>query len=176
MVVDATADVDYAAYKCVSAKYQNAGQTCLTVDYVVCHESKFKDFVSRIKWHIKDQFGVDPDNAESMKYNPDVGKIVASFHLDRIESILKEVEKDPKCETIVGGSKHLYKKDLYLTPTVYANPPLDSTMMIEENFAPILPIVPFVDFDEVLNKHIHQRGKPLAIYYFGSQSGPGSNY
>lgn len=111
-----------------------------------------------------------------MKYNPDVGKIIASFHLDRIESILKEVEKDSKCVTELGGSKHLYKEDLYLTPTVYTNPPLNSIMMTEENFAPILPIVSFVDFDEVIQKHIFTRGKPLAIYYFGSQSGSGSNY
>lgn len=39
LIVDIGADVDYAAYKCASAKFQNAGQTCITVDYVVVHES-----------------------------------------------------------------------------------------------------------------------------------------
>lgn len=38
-IVDIGADVDYAAYKCAAGKFQNAGQTCIGVDYVLVHES-----------------------------------------------------------------------------------------------------------------------------------------
>lgn len=106
-----------------------------------------------------------------MGYNPDVGKIIATFHLDRIERIMKEVENHPGCKIEVGGSNHICREENYVTPTVYTNPPLNSEMMTEENFAPILPIISFVDFDEVVKKHIDTKGKPLAIYYFG-QNGP----
>ena len=103
-----------------------------------------------------------------MRYNPEVGKIVASFHLGRISKIMKEVENDPNCKIELGGSNHIYTDDLYVTPTVYSNPPMNSTLMTEEIFAPILPIHGFVEFDDVIHKHILTKGKPLAIYYFGN--------
>ena len=40
--------------------------------------------------------------------------------------------------------------------------------MTEEIFGPILPILTFNDFDEVINIHIKTKGKPLAIYYGGN--------
>lgn len=39
VIVDRTADLDHVAYKVVTAKFQNAGQTCIGVDYVYVHES-----------------------------------------------------------------------------------------------------------------------------------------
>jgi coniferyl-aldehyde dehydrogenase len=57
-----------------------------------------------------------------------------------------------------------------LSPTILINPPLDCKLLEIEIFGPILPIVTFTDFDEVINKFILKKGKPLAIYYFGSSS------
>jgi len=48
---------------------------------------------------------------------------------------------------------------------------MDSKMMTEEIFAPILPIKTFVHFDDVIKNHIRKHDKPLAIYYFGNKSG-----
>lgn len=42
--------------------------------------------------------------------------------------------------------------------------------MKEEIFGPILPIITFKDFDKVVDENIKKRDKPLAIYYFGSNS------
>jgi acyl-CoA reductase-like NAD-dependent aldehyde dehydrogenase len=47
--------------------------------------------------------------------------------------------------------------------------------MQEEIFGPVLPIITFVDFDEVINDNIKKREKPLAIYYFGSSTGKNYN-
>lgn len=52
VIIDKEANCDFAAYKTVMAKFQNAGQTCITVDYVICHESKIKEFQERILFHI----------------------------------------------------------------------------------------------------------------------------
>ena len=61
--------------------------------------------------------------------------------------------------------------DRYVSPTVVLNPSNDSKIMEEEIFGPILPIIPFVDFQQdVIESNILQRSKPLAIYYFGSTS------
>jgi len=57
-----------------------------------------------------------------------------------------------------------------LSPTVIINPPSDCKLLEIEIFGPVLPIVTFTDFDDVINKFILTKGKPLAIYYFGSSS------
>lgn len=40
LVIDETADVDFAALKVIFGKFQNGGQICIAVDYILCHESK----------------------------------------------------------------------------------------------------------------------------------------
>lgn len=122
-----------------------------------------KMFLERVKHHIKEMYGGET-------YNPEVGKIVADFHLDRIIKILKEVESNRSTKIHLGGTSKIDYKNKWVPPTLIENPPLDSIMMREENFAPLLPVLSFVSFDEVINKHILTKGKPLAIYYFGSGS------
>ena len=108
-----------------------------------------------------------------MKFNPDVGRIVAAPHLDRVEKIMKEAENDPNTKIEFGGSNYIQKEERYVPPTVYSNPSPNLTIINEEIFAPILPIISFKNFDEVIHNHILKRDKPLAIYYFGSK---GANY
>ena len=68
-------------------------------------------------------------------------------------------------KVLIGGK--IDKDSLYLPPTVIVNPAKGSKILEEEIFGPILPIIPFVNFDEVVDDHIKKREKPLAIYYFG---------
>lgn len=138
---------------------------------MLCHESLYKDFVERVKFHMKDQYGIDQSKPATLKYNEEVGKIVASMHLDRVERIIKEVEGKPQAEIVIGGSKYIDKDNLWVCPTVVLNPPMDCALMKEEIFAPVLPIIPFVNFNEdVVKNQILSRDKPLAIYYFGNKS------
>ena len=75
------------------------------------------------------------------------------------------LQKSDQCELLVGGIVQV--EDRYVSPTVVLNPSPDSKLMEEEIFGPILPIIPFVDFQhDVIENNILQRGKPLAIYYF----------
>lgn len=53
-----------------------------------------------------------------------------------------------------------------LVPTVILNPSRDSELMKNEIFGPVLPIISYQKFDEVVN-FINEGDKPLAIYYFG---------
>lgn len=40
VVVDESANIDFAAAKIVFARFNNSGQTCISTDYVMVHESK----------------------------------------------------------------------------------------------------------------------------------------
>ncbi len=66
---------------------------------------------------------------------------------------------------MVGNDKAYEDKNL--TPTVILNPSKESPVMKDEIFGPILPVIEFGHFDEVIN-HINANEKPLALYYFGN--------
>jgi aldehyde dehydrogenase (NAD+) len=58
------------------------------------------------------------------------------------------------------------KKEKYIEPTILLNPGKNSSIMNEEIFGPILPIMKFDNIQEV-EDHINSNHKPLALYYFG---------
>mmetsp|Transcript_15891 Transcript_15891/g.24478 ORF Transcript_15891/g.24478 Transcript_15891/m.24478 type:complete len:231 (-) Transcript_15891:72-764(-) len=88
------------------------------------------------------------------------------MHAERLQSYLDDIKNAPKTQVLMGGKVDI--DNLYLSPTVVMNPPLDSKMMTEEIFGTILPILTFQKFDEVIDEHVRIRDKPLAIYYFGN--------
>lgn len=57
-------------------------------------------------------------------------------------------------------------KDRYMSPTIILSPALDSPLMQDEIFGPILPLIIYKNQDEVI-KFINSRPKPLALYYYG---------
>jgi aldehyde dehydrogenase (NAD+) len=156
VVVDTTADIDFAANKICFARFNNSGQTCIATDYVIVHESVLQRFLDRLKYHLKAMFGDGGDQG-----SPDMGKIIIEWHCDRIEDLLKGHGGQVVC----GGKVN--KGIKYIEPTVVLNPKPDSKLMKEEIFGPILPIVTFVNFSEVIEL-INSKDKPLAVYYFGS--------
>jgi acyl-CoA reductase-like NAD-dependent aldehyde dehydrogenase len=114
-------------------------------------------------------YGVDAKDPKSCKYNPDVGRIIASFHLDRIESILKEAEESG-AKVLVGGSDKIDRENSYVCPTVIEKPNMSLKIMQEELFCPVLPIYSYDNFEKEVIGQLLRAGKPLAIYYFGNTS------
>ena len=56
VVVDETADAVYAAKKTLCGKMPNLGQTCLSADYVLCHESKVDEYINTLRDYLKEGF------------------------------------------------------------------------------------------------------------------------
>ena len=68
--------------------------------------------------------------------------------------------------TVVLGGKVFDRETKHVEPTMILKPDLDSELMTDEIFGPILPIITYRSFDEVVD-FINDRDKPLAVYYFG---------
>jgi aldehyde dehydrogenase (NAD+) len=160
-VVDQSSDLDFAAKKIVLGRYINSGQVCISPDYVLVPENKKDKFIELLKKHIT-AFWSDGANVA------DMGKVVNNFHQNRLCDLFTDIEPSQ----IVCGNPNVLQ-DRKLTPTVVLNPAKDSLLMKDEIFGPILPLITYIEFDEVV-KYINSMEKPLAIYYFGSSSG--SNY
>jgi aldehyde dehydrogenase (NAD+) len=97
-------------------------------------------------------------------YNEDVGKCLNEATVDRLQKLIETSGG----EVLVGGLKTINREERYISPTIIKKPRLDSDLMKEEIFGPILPIITFSNFDEVIE--IVNNEKPLAIYYAGNHN------
>lgn len=91
--------------------------------------------------------------------NLDVGSVINNFHFDRVKAMIDEDHKG----TVLIGSKDYNRERNQIPPTIIENPSLDSTMMKDEIFGPILPLFKYKNFQDVVD-FINNNDKPLAIY------------
>ncbi len=150
VIVDEDANIRLAARHIIWGKLINAGQTCISPDYLYVHE-KVKDSLSGyLKKEIQKMYG------ESPLENPDYPRLISEKAFDRMLSYLKN--KEP----LTGGRSDRTK--LSVEPTLIEANEYDKCM-IEEIFGPVLPVIPFTDIDEVI-RFINNRPRPLSIYYY----------
>lgn len=150
-IVDKNIDLKTALNRVVWGKFVNVGQTCIAPDYLLVHQSNLDNVLNQLKECILQQYSKKPEN------NRFYGRIVNESHCSRLISYLEG-------QNVVFGGEHSIK-DKYLAPTIVLNPALDSTLMQEEIFGPIMPIISFNGRSDML-KFISSRPKPLAAYAF----------
>ena len=99
-----------------------------------------------------------------------LGKVINQGSHDRICDLLDPADHKGK---VVLGNVNAHK-DRILTPTIIVNPARDCGLMKAEIFGPIMPVLTFKKIDEVI-AFINSKPKPLAIYYYGSNSSSNAN-
>jgi aldehyde dehydrogenase (NAD+) len=150
-IVHADAKLKISAQRLIWAKLFNAGQTCVSPDYLLVHESVKEVFVDLIRKTIIQFLGHDPSTTENFTH------IVNS----RRFNVLKEYLKEGR---IIHGGR--FDESInYIEPTLMDNVSFDDKLMQEEIFGPILPILTYKDIEEVL-PIIRKNRYPLALYLF----------
>ena len=150
-IVDSDAKLKLAAKRIVWGKFLNAGQTCVAPDYLCVHKSVKDELLKLIINEIRIQFG------ENVRNSGDYPRIVNKSSLERLSGYLNDGK------IYYGGN--IDEDNLYMEPTLIIKPDLNSPLMSDEIFGPILPILVYEDLDNVI-KFINHREKPLALYYF----------
>jgi aldehyde dehydrogenase (NAD+) len=150
-IVDETAKIKLAAKRIVFGKYLNCGQTCVAPDFILCHSSVKDKFVTAVKDEIKVQYGAAPLN------NSDYGKIINEKHFQRVRGLIQQ-EK-----VVVGGSVN--EATCQIEPTVMDKVTWEDSVMQEEIFGPIMPILTYDTLNQVIEK-LQNWPKPLALYIF----------
>jgi aldehyde dehydrogenase (NAD+) len=150
-IIDETANLKLAAKRIVWGKFLNAGQTCIAPDYILIQEEMKSHFVDFMKNEITNAYGENP------KDSPDFARIINKKNWHRLVSII-EPEK-----IISGGEINI--EDYYIAPTLIEENNLDSLLMQEEIFGPLLPIITYKNEEEI-DKIISRYEKPLALYVF----------
>jgi aldehyde dehydrogenase (NAD+) len=153
-IVDTNINMNVAAKRLVWGKFQNAGQTCIAPDYIYVN-NKIKDkFLARVKHYIEEFFG------PADKPSDDLGRLISDRHFDRVSKMLIG-------DILVGGVTDAATK--YISPTIIDNVTMDHPAMQEEIFGPVMPVIGYDNFDEVIN-HINANERPLAMYLFSNDS------
>ncbi|MCE5080410.1 aldehyde dehydrogenase [Staphylococcus epidermidis] len=153
VIVDDTANIKVASERISFGKFTNAGQTCVAPDYILVQRKVKNDLIKALKKTITEFYG------ENIEKSPDFGRIVNQKHFNRLNDLI-QIHKD---NVVFGGNSS--KEDLYIEPTLLDNIPNDNKIMKEEIFGPILPIITYDNFDEVL-EIIQSKSKPLSLYLF----------
>lgn len=139
-------------------KTLNAGQTCIAPDYVLLPRQYHQHFIALAKeWFAKHY----PDIGN----NTDYSHIINDAHLQRVQKYL-----DAQPDDIIYPLSALPTdtETRFMPPIVVADPELDSDLMQEEIFAPILPLVHYDTLDEAI-AFVNSRPRPLALYVFGQK-------
>lgn len=155
-VVEADANINITAKRIVMTKFSNAGQMCVAPDYVLVHASKKEALVAALKNRIIQFFGKKPEESENY------GKLINEKQFNRVVNYLLQ-------GNLLHGGR--YDKDkLFIEPTLLDNVNTDSSVMKDEIFGPVLPILGFDTPEEAL-AIIDKNPNPLAFYVFTSDSG-----
>jgi aldehyde dehydrogenase (NAD+) len=150
-IVHSDANISIAAKRIAFGKFLNTGQTCIAPDYVMVHSSVKEKFCDELKEVILKFYSSDA----SANYN--YGKIINEKRFDKLLSYLGQGK------ILIGGE---YKKaTLFFAPTVLENVPLDASLMTEEIFGPLLPIITYDTTAEAM-AIVQRNPTPLAFYLF----------
>lgn len=158
-IIDETANIEMAARRTAWGKFLNNGQICIAPDYIFVHESKKEAFIESVKKHLT-QFYTEDATAE-----PSYCRMVNKKHFNRVNHYIQDaVSKGAKIE--YGGITD--ESIDFIAPTIMSDVPMDSEIMKEEIFGPVLPVHGYTNLDDAL-KEINGREKPLALYIYSSR-------
>jgi aldehyde dehydrogenase (NAD+) len=148
VLVTAKADLDVAARRITWTKLLNAGQTCVAPDYVLVDRAVEQAFTERLAAAYETMLAADPAQ-----------RVINDRQFTRLTRILETSNG----RILRGGGRQ--PDTLGFEPTIVVEPDLDSELMTEEIFGPILPVLSYSGLDEAIAR-INAGPKPLAAYVF----------
>jgi coniferyl-aldehyde dehydrogenase len=163
-IVGADFNPRVAAERILVGKTFNAGQTCVAPDYVMVPAAMRDAFVEACKASMAKLY-------PTLEKNPDYTSIVNDGHYARVRGYVDDakargatiVELNPAVETLGPGTRKI-------PPTLILGVTDDMLCMQEEIFGPILPVRTYEQLDQAI-AYVNDHPRPLALYYFGHDSG-----
>lgn len=146
-IVTPSADLIKAAKRIAWGKFFNAGQTCVAPDYVFVHSSVKSRFLHLLEKNVS--------NTGYRCGSEHYVSIINDRNFDRLVGLI------PEDKVFYGGKYD--KETRYIEPTILTDVSKDDKVMQEEIFGPILPILEYDEFEDVLT-FISSRDRPLSAY------------
>jgi len=141
------ADLQKATDMAISSKYRNNGQVCISPNRFYIQENKKKEFVNLFiekTKKLKIGNGMDPD--------VQLGPLTTQKRLNEVEELVEKTKQEG-AKVLLGGKRPAgFNKGFYYEPTIFDDVQDDFTIMKQEPFGPLVPMLSFKTFDEVIER------------------------
>ena len=155
--------LERAAERILTGKLYNAGQTCVAPDYVLIAKTHVEEFLKIAPRVIGNMY-------PKLVANPDYTRIIDAGHHRVLAELVADAErKGAKVIQVNPANETCDEENQVFPPTLLTNVRDDMTVMQNEIFGPILPVVGYETLDDAI-AYINARPHPLALYYFDSNS------
>lgn len=151
-IIDGTGNMKTTVRRLLWGKFMNAGQTCVSPDYVLIKEGHLPEFLDLSRHTIREFFGDDPKQSDSFP------RLVHERRFDAVKRLMQDGD------IAIGGQTDRAEK--YIAPTIITGVTCDDGIMKEEIFGPILPVLTWKTEADIL-RIVRKNRYPLACYYFG---------
>jgi glyceraldehyde-3-phosphate dehydrogenase (NADP+) len=145
VIVEGDADWEYAAKRCVAGGFAYAGQTCISVQRILVHESLYESFLGKLLEGVQNLVVGDPRDETT-----DLGPMISMSAAGRAESWVREAVQ-AGARVLAGG----VRSGALFMPTVLAEVNPDLKVSCEEIFAPVVIVNRYATFDEAI-RHVNQ--------------------
>ncbi|MDR2236965.1 MAG: aldehyde dehydrogenase [Chryseobacterium sp.] len=152
-IVTGNADLETAAKRIVWGKFLNAGQTCVAPDYLLVEESVQEQFMEMLRKFIRE-----------FQYESGSAQYTRIINTRNFQRLIRLIDQE---KVYFGGDFN--EEKLFIQPTVLHHVSWEDPVMQEEIFGPILPVIPFKNFNTAINSVLEME-KPLAAYLFSNNS------
>jgi aldehyde dehydrogenase (NAD+) len=155
-IVHSSANIESAARRIAFGRFVNSGHICTAPDHVLVWPEVKDELVAELKQAITEFYGEDP------KESPDYGRVINKGNFDRLAAFL-----GAENGTIAHGGE-TDPDERFIAPTVLVDVPVDSPIMQDEVFGPILPVLEIESIDEVID-WVNEHPRPLGLYVFAEE-------
>lgn len=155
-------DAKLTAKRIVKGKFINAGQTCVAPDHILVPQQRRDELVQATQAAAHAAY-------PTFKDNPDYTTVHNERHYQRMQTLLEDAKS--KGAEILPASSQAEAPDAQtrtMPPMLVLNATPEMTLMQEEIFGPILPIITYNTLDDAIN-YVNDGERPLAMYFFGQQ-------
>lgn len=157
-IVTRNADIRLAARRLLWGKIHNAGQVCISQNYTLIDKEVFDRFVLELRQAMKEYYPNGTRNTDEF------GRIINNRQWQRLKKMLDNSQG----QILMGGD--MDESDRYIEPTVIKVSSLTDSLIVEESFGPLMPLLPVSNLDEAIRIANEVHATPLAMFPFGTKT------
>ncbi|TRD12536.1 coniferyl aldehyde dehydrogenase [Erythrobacter insulae] len=161
VVLGRSADFEKAGERIALGKMMNAGQICLSPDYMYVPEEKQDEAIAGVSNGVANLY-------PTLLENDDYASIVSDRHFERLQGLVEDAREQGAevIEVNPGGEDFSNANQRKMPLNIIKNVHDDMKVMQEEIFGPILPVKTYKAVDQAVD-YINEHDRPLGLYYFG---------
>lgn len=162
-IIDDEIDIDLAVTRLILGKTLNSGQTCVAPDYLLCPKNKVDELKNALQKRYRKMY-------PTVNHNDDSTCIISDGQKARLDGLIDDAKAHGATVTPLVLEEPLTNGLRKMPLTVITDVNDDMTVMQQEIFGPLLPIIGYDNIDEAM-AYVNKGERPLALYIYSFDKG-----